>query len=1076
MNTSRYLRVLSVIDEVLGLLVVIFIAFSAVRQCIRLPLSPLFSIAIVSSLTLVSFFLLNFNKIIFFVNKYVTLSYKSKGQLYNNSQINKRRRTSGNLKKNLEKDAKTSAIGSEKNLFFKVLRRHKIWFSLHLVRKVLLSKIWVVSSLLLTLTWFAVWEWAALYMTRDDGDYNLLHWNMERVPYQYWYLESAFQIIFAVTYILNLYEAGSRIKYIFSFFGMIELTMTPVITEIISIVTYYNPQLVSDRNESLHNFGLLFVSLTIVEYNEINVVRLFEISQAVSNRVSHKQELYVGVGVLHSVHRNNGVDIGTRFLAEKSTRRFSGLLFLLEAPRHDIKFATPFDFIFFGVATMATVGYGDFSPITVFGRILCILFIVLCVTIGATQFKRLKLSVSDKTHKMGRGKFSEGYIFFWGSLSDWQLLSFCKCIHNTYESSISNVVVATPLPLKYYETVHMAVTQNTGIKLIIFGGSSTLYDPSYIAKLLFNSNYTVLVNDMDFNLLPNFNEYIINDDRRTILMALASINVSRQLRIPIAIQLHGSEYKSLLKNADMDNVFYNRELKYKMFSRSVACRGLFYLISSLFHTPTNINRTKIHVEEMCNLFLLSEGAQDFYENSKPSVSNTQHVEVSVFNVQNQMNELFRGMRFQIFKLQFPKSAHGVSFQEFANYLYSQKNMFLIGIVSSKNVCILNPVRYKIGDEVDDNFCGLVMAESLNDVIRVSLSKFNPEEYKSDEIRAMSSLKKARSISLLPSINEAVQPDKAPKYRGIYKVQNYTFAAQNILDDENLVLVCGWPYDMKTFISNLLDDKNYNIVILAPMESVEEEDPQSLEEYSNRVVYIDSTPMEVHSLVNAGILDAECLIIFNFHHTVDRGRRENLSRDYQVLFIHRLALEATKNGGRTGRKLNTILDVSHASCLEYMDPSLIVNVDVTSKNYAQNKCWENYGEFMSSYEIASGSIFVQDMFYAILAHSNTKSQYSVTHESIESLIKPEKIRLGSYTLEGGEIILERAAMSFYGKNFEDLFKYYFNVEKKICIGILRTYVMPFVTEESKEFVIVAPQPCLMIQPDDQIYMITKSRTV
>eukprot|EP00375_Theileria_parva_P002148 XP_764825.1 hypothetical protein [Theileria parva strain Muguga] len=213
------------------------------------------------------------------------------------------------------------------------------------------------------------------------------------------------------------------------------------------------------------------------------------------------------------------------------------------------------------------VGYGDFSPVTLTGRFLCVLFIILCVTIAATQSKRIKLSTAENTHK-----------------------------------------IASPLPLKYYETVYMAVTQNTGIKLIIFGGSSTFNTPSYISKwfqLLFNSKHTVLVNDMDANLSPNFNEYIINDDRRAILIGMATLNISKPLGISLSIQLHGSEYKPLMSKSEFEDVFYNRDLKYRMFSSSVYCRGLFYLISSLFHSPTNISRSKVHVEEMCNLFLLT---------------------------------------------------------------------------------------------------------------------------------------------------------------------------------------------------------------------------------------------------------------------------------------------------------------------------------------------------------------------------------------------------------------------------------------------------------------------------------------
>eukprot|EP00375_Theileria_parva_P002147 XP_764824.1 hypothetical protein [Theileria parva strain Muguga] len=330
-----------------------------------------------------------------------------------------------------------------------------------------------------------------------------------------------------------------------------------------------------------------------------------------------------------------------------------------------------------------------------------------------------------------------------------------------------------------------------------------------------------------------------------------------------------------------------------------------------------------------------------------------------------------------------------------------------------------------------------------------------------------------AMSHLSFIRESGSLENLVKYRGIYSVHSYYYAQQNVFENHQFVLVCGWPYDLKVFLSYLLKDSSYNVVILAPSESVEEEEPWTLEEYCDKVVYMDGSPMDITYLTNAGIREASCIIVFNFHHTRDKGRRENLSKDSQVLFVNRLVHEIMDDEKDTKSTLNIILDVSHASCLEYVDPSLIVNVDVTSKDYVQNKCWENYGEFMSSYEIASGCIFVQDMFYSILAHSNSKSEYSVVHKSVESMLEGGRLETENYKINGGTITLENVPMTFYGRNFGMLFKYYLSSEQKICVGILRTYQIPFANNDLKQFIIVAPQQYLVIHPNDQVYVVTRS---
>ncbi len=55
---------------------------------------------------------------------------------------------------------------------------------------------------------------------------------------------------------------------------------------------------------------------------------------------------------------------------------YSGLIYQVEHPINSEKFATFLDAVYFSVATMTTVGYGDITPISQVGRLLAVLMIL----------------------------------------------------------------------------------------------------------------------------------------------------------------------------------------------------------------------------------------------------------------------------------------------------------------------------------------------------------------------------------------------------------------------------------------------------------------------------------------------------------------------------------------------------------------------------------------------------------------------------------------------------------------------------------------------------------------------------
>ena len=158
----------------------------------------------------------------------------------------------------------------------------------------------------------------------------------------FFYLEWFFTLLFTVEYFLRIYISARPVKYIFSFFGLVDL---------ISVIPSYLALIVVSANY------LLIIRMMRV----LRVFRVLKLVRYMSEANLLMRSLYMG-------RRKILIFFFTVIILSFI---FGCLMFLVEGPEHG--FTSIPKSIYWTIVTITTVGYGDITPQTVFGQFIAVL-------------------------------------------------------------------------------------------------------------------------------------------------------------------------------------------------------------------------------------------------------------------------------------------------------------------------------------------------------------------------------------------------------------------------------------------------------------------------------------------------------------------------------------------------------------------------------------------------------------------------------------------------------------------------------------------------------------------------------
>lgn len=204
-------------------------------------------------------------------------------------------------------------------------------------------------------------------------------------------------IVFTVEYILRVWTADllhpelsplrARLKYIVSFMAIIDL---------LAILPFYLPFFIKIDLRALRALRVIRL-LRVFKINRYTSA-LSTIAQVFKNKASQLISSMLVVGLLMIIA--------------------SILMYNIESAAQPDKFSNAFDALWWAIATLTTVGYGDVYPITVAGKILSIIIAILGIGMVAVPTGIITAGFSEVIDKQKSAEDDKKYCPYCGHKID----------------------------------------------------------------------------------------------------------------------------------------------------------------------------------------------------------------------------------------------------------------------------------------------------------------------------------------------------------------------------------------------------------------------------------------------------------------------------------------------------------------------------------------------------------------------------------------------------------------------------------------------------------------------------------
>ena len=182
-------------------------------------------------------------------------------------------------------------------------------------------------------------------------------------------------VIFTIEYIIRIYTADKKLSYVFSFYGIIDL---------LAILPFYLAFLVDLRSIKAFRLFRLFRLLKLVKYNKT----LDKFSKALYKTKEEFVIFFILTVILF-------------YLASVG-------IYYFENQAQPEVFTSIFDSMWWAVATLTTVGYGDVYPITAGGKIFTTAMLLIGLGVVGVPAGIIASALTDVREEEKRGDRKSG--------------------------------------------------------------------------------------------------------------------------------------------------------------------------------------------------------------------------------------------------------------------------------------------------------------------------------------------------------------------------------------------------------------------------------------------------------------------------------------------------------------------------------------------------------------------------------------------------------------------------------------------------------------------------------------------
>ncbi|PFH37396.1 ion channel protein [Besnoitia besnoiti] len=584
----------------------------------------------------------------------------------------------------------------------------------------LASAAFLLAVLLRTMAWCAVWVWASTHMEREPQSKDLFAWQLRNLPQAYYFVESTFLWMVTFDYCAGLFTAPRKLPYILSPYSIVDLLTMPMTSFLVNCFVqehhfgsspethwndgaYGDPDNLYDPRTKHDQFPWLLL------FGWLRFLRLVKTEHVLSRCFPHL-----------SIVKLRIVSIVVSWLMIVLT--FAGGMFVLEAPEPDINYTNVYDFCFYAIVTVMTVGYGDFVPRSAAGRTLAIVTIISTFAFLPGEVQRLMEALREPRTIVGSPPApGDDYLCIVGPIQPLQLSVICREIARAFPGSVRSILVVTPLPVSSYDSTcffSLSVCIRGGVKGEPLPSNIRSYCSNARAVFIFSNTRAYQVSAAagglsegaaaaraDLSWTEGVETREQEEDQKTLLRFMGVRTVCFPVR-PINVQLIHDHRKALVKEMGAYCTLCINEVKMKLLGKSCAdCPGFVSLIANWFtfwrasEESTGIARAASRARLAAASSLGPRRKTDFQH----------YADGAVYN---------------IYRMEFPESMWGLHYKLLTRLLYTHYEVFLIGIIAITKEIWINPFRYIVGEELIHGyttwpFAGIVLAPSLETVVKLS---------------------------------------------------------------------------------------------------------------------------------------------------------------------------------------------------------------------------------------------------------------------------------------------------------------------------------------------------------------------